>query len=412
MAEDPREGGRPASRKEHSRAETGKLGAGSRSVHAGEEDQAPYDSLTRPIVQSSTYVFRDSAELLDFKEGRIARDEYGRYGNPTLRAAEAKIAALDEGEEALLFSSGMAAVTTTLLALLSPGAHIILTGECYRRTRQFCATLLARYGVETSLVAPGDIQKVAALLRPETKLILTESPTNPYLDVVDLEALTKLGRERRVKVIIDSTFATPFNQRPLEFGVDLVIHSATKYLAGHNDLMAGVVVGSSPLVSALRDLQGILGCVLDPHPAYLLLRGLKTLALRMARHNENGLALARFLETHPKVRKVYYPGLEGHPSYKIARDQMSGYGGVVSFEIEGDFGASNAFIDRLRIPRIAPSLGGVESLVENVALMSYYELGPEGWREMGIADALVRYSVGIEDTDDLIADLKQSLDQI
>jgi cystathionine gamma-synthase len=194
--------------------------------------------------------------------------------------------------------------------------------------------------------------------------------------------------------------------------VDLVIHSGTKYLSGHNDVMAGAVIGRSPLVGALRDLQGILGCVLDAHAAYLLLRGLKTLDLRMARHNENGMAIARFLETHPKVRSVYYPGLEGHPSYKIAREQMSGYGGVVSFEVDGDFTASNAFVDRLRIPRIAPSLGGVESLVENVALMSYYELGPAGWREMGIADSLIRYSAGIEDADDLIADLGQSLDQI
>lgn len=412
MAEEGRKDPNQSAKKAPSRAGSRKLGLGSQSVHAGEEEQNPYDAITQPIVQAATFIFRDSAELLDFKEGRIARDEYGRYGNPTLRAAEAKIAALDRGEEALLFSSGMSAITTTLLAFLAPGAHIILTGECYRRTREFCATLLARYGVETSLVAPGDLKKIAALMRPETKLILTESPTNPYLHVMDLKALTSLGRERNVKVIIDSTFATPCNQRPLELGVDLVIHSGTKYLSGHNDVMAGAVVGRSPLVGALRDLQGILGCILDAHAAYLLLRGLKTLELRMARHNENGMAIARFLETHPKVRSVYYPGLAGHPSYKIAREQMSGYGGVVSFEIDGDFAASNAFIDRLRIPRIAPSLGGVESLIENVALMSYYELGPVGWREMGIADSLVRYSAGIEDADDLIADLRQSLDQI
>lgn len=412
MADDPNAPSKPSSRQSRKKSEGRKLGLGSRSVHAGEDAANPYDSITQPIVQASTYTFRNSAELLDFKEGRIERDEYGRYGNPTLRAVERKLAALDEGEDALLFSSGMSAVTTTLLAFLSPGAHMILTEECYRRTRQFCNTLLSRYGVETSLVAPGDLQRVAALIRPETRLILTESPTNPYLHVVDLEALVRLARERDIKILIDSTFATPYNQRPLNFGVDLVIHSGTKYLAGHNDVMAGAVVGGASLVGALRDLQGILGCVLDAHAAYLFLRGLKTFQLRMARHNENGLAIARFLESHAKVRKVHYPGLEGHPSYKVAREQMSGHGGVVSFEIDGDFAASNAFIDRLRIPRIAPSLGGVESLVENVALMSYYELGPEGWREMGIADALVRYSAGVEDAEDLIADLKQSLDQV
>lgn len=411
MADDRSQRSKPPKGGAGRKGAPGGLGVGSRSVHAGEEGSNPYDSITQPIVQTSTYCFRNSAELLDFKEGRIERDEYGRYGNPTLRAVERKLAALDEGDDALLFSSGMSAVTTTLLAFLAPGAHMILTEECYRRTRQFCTTLLSRYGVETSLVAPGDLQRVAALIRPETRLILTESPTNPYLQVIDLEALARLGRERGIKILIDSTFATPYNQRPLEFGVDLVLHSGTKYLAGHNDVMAGAVVGRAPLVGALRDLQGILGCVLDAHAAYLLLRGLKTFEIRMARHNENGLAVARFLESHPRVRKVYYPGLEGHPSYKVAREQMTGHGGVVSFEIDGDFAACNAFIDRLRIPRIAPSLGGVESLVENVALMSYYELGPEGWREMGIADSLVRYSVGIEDAEDLIADLKQSLDR-
>jgi len=390
----------------------GKDGLGTRSVHAGEESGNPYSSLTQPIIQTSTYTFRDTAELLDFKEGRVVRDEYGRYGNPTLRAAEGKLAALDEGEEALLFPSGMSAVTTTLLALLSPGAHMILTEECYRRTRQFCTTLLSRYGVQVSLAEPGDYRKVAALIRPETKLLLTESPTNPYLHMIDLPAIVKVGKERNVKVLIDSTFATPYNQRPLVYGVDLVIHSATKYLGGHNDLLAGAVVGPRSLVSTLREVQGILGCVTDPQTAYLLIRGLKTFELRMARHNENGMAVARFLQSHPKVRRVHYPGLESHPSYKVARDQMRGFGGVVSFEIDGDFAAANAFIDRLRIPRIAPSLGGVESLVENVALMSYYELGPEGWRAMGIQDSLVRYSVGIEDADDLIADLKQSLDRV
>ncbi|MDP3940343.1 MAG: aminotransferase class I/II-fold pyridoxal phosphate-dependent enzyme [Deltaproteobacteria bacterium] len=412
MAKDRREPKQPGGGRSGEKSPDGKPGIGTRSVRAGEDSPNPYHSITQPIVQAATYTFRNSAELLDFKEGRIERDEYGRYGNPTVRAVERKLAALDEGEDALLFSSGMSAVTTTLLAFLAPGAHMILTEECYRRTRQFCTTLLSRYGVETSLVAPGDVQRVAALIRPETRLILTESPTNPYLHVIDLDALTGLARERGVKIMIDSTFATPYNQRPLTFGVDLVIHSGTKYLAGHNDVMAGAVVGGASLVSALRDLQGILGCVLDAHAAYLFLRGLKTFELRMARHNENGAAVARFLESHRKVRKVYYPGLEGHPSYKVAREQMSGHGGVVSFEIDGDFEASNAFIDRLRIPRIAPSLGGVESLVENVALMSYYELGPEGWREMGIADSLVRYSAGIEDADDIIADLKQSLDQV
>jgi len=339
------------------------------------------------------------------------RTEYGRYGNPTLAAVERKLADLDGGEAALLFSSGMAAVTVTLLTWLSAGTHIVMTDDCYRRTRQFITKFLVRYGIEATQVPVGDYAALEAAIRPNTRVLLSESPTNPYLRVVDVPRLVEIARRHGLKTVIDSTFATPINQRPLEFGVDLVIHSATKYLGGHNDLLAGAVVGSEYLMASLRETQGMIGAISDPNTAYLLLRGLKTLDLRVTRQNETGLKVARFMEGHPAVRRVYYPGLASHPDHAIAREQMSGYGGVISFELDGGLETTGRFIDALRIPYIGPSLGGVESLVGQVALVSYYELSSEERAGMGISDTLVRLAVGIESADDIIADLAQALDQ-
>jgi cystathionine gamma-synthase len=389
-----------------------KEGFSTRAVHAGEAREKAGNAVTTAIFQTSTYVFRDSHELIDYMEGNIEREEYGRYGNPTQRAVERKLAALDGGEAALLFSTGMCAITTTLLAMLGRGSHLVLTEDGYRRTRQFCRTLLHRLGIECTFVETGNYEALEAAIRPTTRLIFSESPTNPHLRVMDLERLVAIGREHSVKIAIDSTFATPYNQRPLDFGIDLVIHSATKYLGGHNDLMAGVVVGSHGLVSAIRDMQAMLGGITDPHTAYLLLRGMKTLGIRLRKQNENGIAVARFLEGHPRVRRVYYPGLSSHPDYKVACEQMQGFGGVVSFEIDGDMKTTSTFIDRLHIPHTAPSLGGVETLIEQPALMSYFEMTSEDRAAIGIADQLVRLSLGVEDADDLIADLEQALTSI
>jgi cystathionine gamma-synthase len=362
-----------------------------------------------PIYQTSTYVFRDTQELVDFKEGRITKGEYGRYGNPTISAAERKVAELEHADDALLWASGMCTITSMLLTMLRAGQHMIITADSYRRTRQFCDSMLQRLGIEVTVVPPGQPQAIEAVVRQNTRLLFSESPTNPYLFVADLHDIVAIARRHRLRTVIDSTFATPYNQNPLDFGIDLVMHSATKYLGGHNDLLAGVVVGNANMIAALREAQGMLGGITDPNTAYLLLRGIKTFALRMQRHNANGLALARFLEGHTRVRRVYYPGLESHPSHAIARRQMRGFGGVVSFEIDGSLQLTSAFIDALRIPYVAPSLGGVESLVEQPALMSYYEMAPEERQRLGIGDALVRYAAGIEDTDDLLADVEQAL---
>jgi len=389
-----------------------KEGFSTQAVHAGEAREKAGNAVTTPIFQTSTYTFRDSHELIEYMEGHVEREEYGRYGNPTQRVVERKLAALDGGEAALLFSTGMCAITTTLLAMLGRGGHLVLTEEGYRRTRQFCRTLLQRLGIDYTFVETGNYEALAAAIRPATRLIFSESPTNPHLRIMDLDRLVDIGRKHNVKIAIDSTFATPYNQRPLDFGIDLVFHSATKYLGGHNDLMAGVVVGSRGLVAAIRDMQAMLGGITDPHTAYLLMRGMKTLGIRMRKQNENGMAVARFLEEHPRVRRVYYPGLSSHPDYKVACEQMKGFGGVVSFEIDGDMKMTSAFIDRLQLPYIAPSLGGVETLIEQPALMSYYELTPEDRAAIGIADELVRLSLGVEDADDLIADLNQALASI
>jgi len=387
-----------------------------RVVHAGEKRVKPHHAITTPIVQASTYTFENTQDLVNYMEAKIwgdetEREEYGRYGNPTIAAAEAKLADLDSGEAACLFSSGMAAVTSTLLTLLSAGGHVIMTDDCYRRTRQFVTKFLARYGVEATQVPMGDYEALEAAIRPNTKLILSESPTNPYLRVLDLEKLVEIAKKHKLKTVIDSTFATPINQRPLEFGVDFVVHSATKYLGGHNDLLAGVVIGSDYMIGAIKETQSMLGDVSDPHTAYLLLRGLKTLELRVQRHNDSADKIAHFLAKHPAVRRVYYPGLACHPDYDVAVEQMSAFGGVVSFELETDLEGTGRFIDQLQIPYIGPSLGGVESLVEQVALVSYYELSTEERAEIGISDSLDRLAVGIESADDLLADLAQALDK-
>ena len=383
-------------------------------VHAGENRPFPHHALTLPIFDTATYTFENTADLRQFMEARMwglaeGRVEYGRYGNPTVFAVEARVAVLSAGQAAVLMSSGMAAVTTTLLSLLRSGDHLVITDDSYRRTRQFCTAFLRGWGIECSVVSAGDLEQLEGAIRANTKVIVSESPTNPYLRVLDLERLVAIAGRHKVKTLIDSTFATPINQRPLEFGVDLIVDSATKYLGGHNDLIAGVVVGSESLTAMIRQKQWVLGAVCDPNTAYLVQRGLKTLALRVHQQNMSAMKVAEFLEAHARISRVWYPGLRSHPDHDVARQQMSGFGGVVSFELDGDLDATSQFIDAVQLPLIASSLGGVETLIEQPALMSYFELSTEERLEVGIKDNLVRLSVGIESPDDLIADLAEAL---
>ncbi|OGD26302.1 MAG: cystathionine gamma-synthase [Candidatus Aminicenantes bacterium RBG_13_63_10] len=383
------------------------------AVHAGEDRRKPYAALTTPVVQTSTYTFENSAEIMEFVRRKEAggpdlRDEYGRYSNPTQRAVERKLASLEGAERALLFASGMCAITTALLTILERGDHLIMVGEAYRRTCEFLEDWLPRWGMTAARAAADDPASWESAVRPSTRLIYAEVPSNPYLRVADLDRLSALAKKRGLLAAVDATFATPVNLRPLEHGADLVLHSATKYLGGHNDLLAGVVAAPAALASRIEKARGVLGGVGSPHDAYLLLRGLKTLDLRLRRQNENGRLVAEFLDSHPTVSRVFYPGLPSHPDHGTARRLMNGFGGVISFEVKGGLERTSLFIDRLRLPYIGPTLGGVESIVQQQAL--FLSSNPETRRKSGIADNLVRYALGIEDAADIIADLKQALE--
>jgi cystathionine gamma-synthase len=385
------------------------------AVHAGINPRRPFNALAPGVAQTATYTFQSTADLEQYMRGEDSdpeREEYGRYGNPTVRELELRVAALEGTDNAAAFSTGMAAITSTLFALLKQGDHVVLFRDCYRRTRQFVTGWLGRYGVEHSVVPPGDLDAMEAAIQDNTRLVITESPTNPFNYCVDLEELARRvkAKNRRTRTLVDSTFATPINCRPHDFGIDLVVHSATKYFSGHNDVLGGVIAGPNHLISLAKEARDITGATLDPHAAFLIARGLKTLGLRVRQSNQNAQAVAEMLEAHPKIETVYYAGLPSHPSHAIARQQMDGYGGVVSFVVKGDKAAASRVCDRAQIPRIAPSLGGVESLIEQPALMSYFELSDEQLKEIEISPALIRLSLGVEDTDDILQDLVQALD--
>eukprot|EP01024_Parvocaulis_polyphysoides_P010181 TRINITY_DN1337_c0_g3_i2.p1 TRINITY_DN1337_c0_g3~~TRINITY_DN1337_c0_g3_i2.p1 ORF type:complete len:510 (-),score=66.65 TRINITY_DN1337_c0_g3_i2:180-1709(-) len=388
---------------------------GTMCVHGGERERRPRvsDCLTTPICQTSTFFFKNTKELIDYQEGTHGSYEYGRYGNPTTRTVESKLSALEGAEDCLLSASGMNTATTLLLALVPAGGHIVTTTDCYRRTRQFIQTVLPRMGISATVIDPSDTQRLAEVLEErKVSLFFSESPTNPYLRVVDIETIVKLCHQHGAKVVLDGTFATPVNMRGIDWGVDYIIHSATKYLAGHNDVLMGSIASSRDDLYKVRQMHNVLGGVVDPHAAYMLLRGLKTLQLRVKCHNESAMEVAKRLEDHPKISRVWYPGLKSHPDHEMAVKYMSGFGGVVSFEVDGDIWRTAKFIDSVRLPYIAPSLGGVESLIEQPAVISYWDQGVEGRARVGIKDNLVRFSVGIEDLEDIWDDLEQALNKI
>jgi cystathionine gamma-synthase len=345
-------------------------------------------------------------------QGRVLRGhEYGRYGNPTQEECERKLAAVEGAERAVLFATGMSAVILTLLAYMRRDGHIIFTNDCYRQTRDFATTKLAEFGIGVSLVDP-TADAIAGAIRPNTNIIFTESPTNPYLRIMDIPAIVKVAKRHKIMTIIDATLATPFNIKPLEMGVDLVIHSATKYLGGHNDLLAGVSLGNDALLNELYRMQRMIGATPGPLTCFLLERGLKTFALRMEHHNRAGIEVARMLEAHPKIEKVWYPGLASHPDHQIAAEQMKGYGSVITFLVRGGARETRKFIDSLELFLITPSLGGSESLVTQMSVMSFFDYPEEYRHAIGMVDNLVRIALGLEDVQDLISDLQQALDKI
>ncbi len=365
--------------------------------------------VTAPIYQTSTFEVADNDE-----QQRVTSTDryYTRWGNPTITEAEQTVAALEGTEAALTFASGMGAITTTILALLKAGDHIVAQRDIYGGVTKFFSEWLPKVGIETTLVDTNDYAQHARAIRPNTKLLYAESPTNPALRVVDMKITAALAREHRLISMIDSTFGTPVNQHPSKYGFDLVMHSGTKYLSGHADLTCGVVCGRKEMMQRIWETRTTLGNVMDPHAAWMLIRGLKTLAVRVARQNENALHVATFLGCHNKVRHVHYPFLPSHPQYDVARAQMSGGGGMVTFEVEGTGEDARRVSEAMRLFTLATSLGGVESLVSIPVLTSHAMISAELRAKMGVTEQMVRLSVGIESGDDLIADLEHALEAV
>jgi cystathionine beta-lyase/cystathionine gamma-synthase len=376
------------------------------AVRGGTDLHKKNGPLATPIYQTSTFEVTDSDQQVRATSTDMF---YTRYGNPTHTVAEKAIAELEGVDAALLFASGMNAITTAMLSLLKSGDHVVAQRDIYGGATKFFSQWLPKFGIETTFVDTVEYDQHARAIQRNTKLLYMESPTNPTLRVVDLRQVTALARQHNLITFIDSTFATPINQRPADFGIDLIMHSGTKYFAGHSDLICGIVAGRQELVQKIHETRTTLGGTMDPHAAWLLLRGIKTLAVRVQRHNDNALRVARFLAQHAKVRRVHYPFLEGHPQRALAMQLMHGGGGVLSFEVDGTGEDARRLSEALHLFTLAPSLGGVDSLVTIPVLTSHGMISAEHRQKMGVTEQLIRLSVGIENADDLIADLEQAL---
>ncbi len=381
---------------------------GTRAVWGGEDQRSGATQV--PLTLSVAFGYRTVEEWLQVARGEKPGHIYSRNTNPTVALLEEKLCALEGAEAATSFASGMAAISNTLFALLSPGDRIVSIKDTYGGTNKLFLEFLPRFQIEVLLCDTTDHDGIEAAVARGCKLLYLETPTNPTVKVVDIERLAKAAHRSGALVVVDNTFATPINQLPLQLGADLVVHSATKFLGGHADALGGLVCGRRELVRRIFHFREINGACLEPMSAYLLLRGMKTLHLRLRQQNESALRIARFLESQPRVTQVFYPGLESHAGHAIARRQMSGYGGVLSFAIQGGFEAVHGFLPRLRYAHLAANLGAVETVAGPPATTSHVESTPEERAAAGIPEALIRYSVGIEETEDLIADLRQALE--
>jgi cystathionine gamma-synthase len=388
------------------------LGRGTVSVWGG-EDRYLVDNATQvPVVHSVSFGYDDLAEWTDVALGKTPGHIYSRNTNPTVAVFEEKLRLLEGGEAATSASTGMAAISNTLHALLKPGKRVVSVKDTYGGTSQVFTEFLPEYGVEVELCDTSDFAAIERAVAGGCDLLYLETPTNPTLKILDLERLTKAGHAEDAVVVVDNTFATPINQNPLALGADLVVHSATKFLGGHADALGGVVVGSEDLIERVYHYREINGATLHPMAAYLLLRGMKTLQLRVERQGENAQQIAEYLESHPKVTVVNYPGLVSHPQHDIAAKQMRGFGGMLSFSIGDDLETVGKFLSRLHLAHSAANLGSVETIVGPPATTSHVEVSAEGRRALGIPEGLVRYSTGIEDVDDLLADLDAALEAV
>ena len=388
------------------------IGFNSKLIHGGELNDA-LGSATVPIYQTSTFKF-DSAEhgaacFAGESNGYI----YTRIGNPTIHALETLLAELENGFGGIATSSGMGAVNTVYGAMLAQGDHVVSSAAVYGPSRVVLETYYKKFGIAASFVNTADIEEVRKAIRPETKLLYIETPSNPTIEITDIKACCALAKEHGIPVCVDNTFCSPYLQRPLEMGADIVLHSLTKFINGHADIVGGVVIAKDEvLYKKLRSVMVTLGFNMDPHQAYLVIRGVKTLSIRMDRAQESAMKIATYLENHPKVEWVRFPGLVSHPQHELAKTQMDGYGSMISFELKGGIEAGRILMNKVEMAILAVSLGGVETLIQHPASMTHSKVSAEGKEKAGITDGLVRYSVGIEDVVDLIADLEQALAEV
>lgn len=388
---------------------TAPTGLSTLCVHGGEQlDQN--GGIHAPLYNHSTFGFPSTKALLDVVEGRVEGNLYTRYGlNPTIRSVERKLALVEGGEAALVFSSGMAAEAATIFANCRNGDHIICIGDVYGGTFELLESNLPNLDINTTFLLGSEIGRLDEVITDRTRIVFFETPTNPNMEVIDIALAVKVAKARGVLVVVDNTFASPVNQSPLKFGVDIVVHSATKYLGGHSDLTGGVVIAAKSLIDPIWSWRKNLGQMMAPDVAFLLARSLRTLVVRVRQQNVNAQAVAEFLQNHPRVKKVNYPGLRNSPGHNVAAAQMTGFGGILSFVYDGDAEATAAVVDKLKYFTIAASLGGVESLVTQPITTTHHGLTPEERARRGIVDGLVRLSCGLEDADDLVSDLRQAL---
>jgi methionine-gamma-lyase len=384
----------------------------SKLIHAGHyEDQ--YGSATAPIYQTSTFIFKNADHGAKCFSGEEKGYIYTRIGNPTVRSLEQCIAELENGFDGVATSSGMGAVTTVYMALLGKGAHMISTDAVYGPSRGVMEDHFSRFGVESDYVDTSNVENIIKAIKPNTKLLYLETPSNPTMAISDIKECCRIAHEKGILVAIDNTFCSPYLQRPLDLGADISLHSMTKYINGHADIVGGMIIAKDPdLYKKLRSMMVVMGCCIDPHQAYLVIRGLKTLGIRIDRAQENAIKIADYLEKHPKVQWVKFPGLKSHPQYELAKKQMDGPGSMISFELKGGLDAGKILMDNVKVAILAVSLGGVETLIQHPASMTHSKMSKDSREKSGITDGLVRYSVGIEDAGDLINDLEQALAKI
>ena len=386
--------------------DTKNKGFNTKLVHAGDYEDM-FGSAVTPIYQASTFQFKDAKHGGDCFAGRADGYIYTRIGNPTIDALENKLAELENGFRGIALASGMAAVSTVYMALLGQGKHIVSTNAVYGPSRAILERDFSRFGVEYSFIDTTDLDAIEKAIRPNTALLYIETPTNPTIEITDIAKAAKIAHKHNILVCVDNTFCSPYTQRPLDLGADIVLHSVTKFINGHADIVGGAIVAKDPEVyKKLRQTMVYLGGNMDPHQAYLTSRGVKTLALRMDKSQESAMKIAQYLENHPKIAWVKYPGLKSHPQYELAKKQMSGFGTMMSFEVKGGLKAGETLMNNVHLCMLAVSLGGVETLIQHPASMTHAGLSPQAREEAGITDGLVRFSVGIEEAEDIIADLE------